>query len=57
MVFRLLFEQEAEKAVAAKTAEKATEKAAAKPASGDAVASTDAAECDTTPANKSPASE
>jgi hypothetical protein len=62
MVFRLLFEQEAEKAAAAK-AVKETVKAAEKPAapadtaSGDTAPSSDATERGTAATRKSPASE
>jgi hypothetical protein len=62
MVFRLLFEQEAEKAAAAKVAKevaKAGDKptASADAASADATPSAEAPERDTTPARKSPANE
>ena len=62
MVFRLLFEQEAEKAAAAKAA-KETAKAADKPAaptdtaSDNAARSSDTTERDTAPPRKSPANE
>ncbi len=61
MVFRLLFEQEAEKAAAAKVAKEAAKTADKPPASTDA-ASGNAAPSDTTgrdatPTRKSPANE
>ena len=62
MVFRLLFEQEAEKAAAAKVAKeaaKAVDKLAAPTdiASGNAAPSSDTTERDATPTHKSPANE
>jgi hypothetical protein len=59
MVFRLLFEQEAEKAAAAKAAEKAAAKPATPvdPASADIAPSSDTTGRDTPPARKSPANE